>query len=731
MKIRWKLLILLLVMTVLPIAAVRAIDALTMYRYGKRIAASSRENLLQSAELELKSLLANYTESLEREGSLLQLILEAQAYEVERRFAEPAPEAHAPVFYAEQFDGVEPPAPPELLPSAMHTRPLPDGTREPMAISHATQVVRVHPQLERRAVADDVARLADMTDVYRQLREGFPEGILWQYTSLESGVHFSYPGKGGISEKYEPRIRPWYVASKTLGEFNWSRPFRDVSTGEVVLSLSQPIRDPQQRFIGVTGIDVPVRMIMGRPTISAEWAAATKRIMLVIAKADELDELGLATDGAAPGVVAPVVFAHSDQAEADGDWQKPIELSLLGADDAAVLSQVVDDMRHQRTNVREVSVGGRKVVWAYGPLGKDRSVVALIEVPYAEITGRAKALERATMDEMWASFRRSALAVSVIVVLVVVVALGASRGISRPVVQLATAARDIADGNLDARVELEVCHRGDELREMADAFNAMVPKLRDQMNMRQSLELAMEVQQALLPAGAPKLAGFDIAGNSVYCDETGGDYYDFIDFEQLGPNRLLVIIGDVVGHGVAAALLMATVRALVRSRAAVPGTLATAMEDVNQQLCLSQFTGRFMTAFCLVVDKAENELRWVSAGHDPAFVYDAETDTFSELAGEDIPIGLQADWRYNQFQRAGFKVGEVIVMGTDGIWECRNAANEMFGKERLKDLIRQHAAEPAADIAHAIQRAVHTYRGDRDQQDDITLVVVKVVEGAG
>lgn len=732
MKIRWKLLILLLVMTVLPIVAVRVIDAATLYRYAKRIAATSRANLLHSAQLELRDLLSAHAAILTQEDHAISTMLEVQARAIEERYAKPVPGSPMPVYFTEQFVESASNSPPGLRTDPRYNKAKPDGLREPLPISDEAQAVRVHPEVERGAVAEDVARLADMTEVYRYISERFPDSILWQYTSLETGVHFSYPGKGGYDADYDSRQRLWYIHTKRSGLSSWYPPSYDATTGQVVLTQAAPLRNANGEFIGVTAIDVPLSALIGQPKNSAPWAESSKSMSILMAPLSVLQDLGfeLEDQPAAESLaedVQPVILMNNTLSDSGGDWRQRIGLTVLQVDDPAVMAEVRADFLNGRSNVREVTVEGQHLVWAYSPVDEEGPAVLLISVPYDQITKQADALERDTLDEMFASLQRSAMAVLVIIVLVVGVALIASRNVSKPVVQLATAARDIADGKLDARVDLGTCHRGNELHDMADAFNAMVPKLRDQMSMRQSLELAMEVQQALLPAGPPKLTGFDIAGNSIYCDETGGDYYDFIDFEQIGPDRLLVIVGDVVGHGVAAALLMATVRALVRSRAIVPGTLAGAIGDVNHQLCLSRFTGRFMTAFCLVIDKSDHELRWVSAGHDPALVYDSETDTFSELAGEDIPIGLQADWRFNQFQRAGFKAGEVIVMGTDGIWECRNADDQMFGKDRLKDLIRRHAAEPAADIANAIQQAVRDHRGDRDQQDDITLVVVKVV----
>ena len=133
------------------------------------------------------------------------------------------------------------------------------------------------------------------------------------------------------------------------------------------------------------------------------------------------------------------------------------------------------------------------------------------------------------------------------------------------------------------------------------------------MHMRNALELAQAVQQGLLPQSDPSLPGFDIAGVSIHCDETGGDYYDYISTSRKGRDVLAVVVGDVSGHGVSAALLMATARAQIRLRAAMPGEAVAILSDVNRYLSLDTTqTGDFMTLFyfqvkCYILSCSDSE----------------------------------------------------------------------------------------------------------------------------
>lgn len=324
-------------------------------------------------------------------------------------------------------------------------------------------------------------------------------------------------------------------------------------------------------------------------------------------------------------------------------------------------------------------------------------------------------------QEQWLA---TGIALFAVIVVVIVTALWRSRSMTRPLQVMVDAVHQLAKGDFSARMNLAT---GDERDLLAKAFNDMVPQLQEMMRMRRGLEMAQEVQQSLLPREIPDLPGLDIAATTVYCYETGGDYFDFFpcgkDCEGLG-----VVVGDVTGHGVAAALLMTTARALLRMRAVQPGIISEVVTSVNQQLTLDTYeTGSFMTLFYLAVDQANRTLRWVRAGHDPAIFYDSTTDQFEKLLGSGLALGVDKDWHYEGNEKTGLVSGQVIFLGTDGIWETRNVDGEMFGKERLYSIIRTNAHKPTEATRDAVLEALADFRGEMTQEDDVTLVVIKVV----
>jgi serine phosphatase RsbU (regulator of sigma subunit) len=240
-----------------------------------------------------------------------------------------------------------------------------------------------------------------------------------------------------------------------------------------------------------------------------------------------------------------------------------------------------------------------------------------------------------------------------------------------------------------------------------------------------ALNVAQEVQQSLLPRHPPKEKRFDIAGSSLYCDETGGDYYDYIELPCLGSDTYAIVVGDVSGHGISSALLMAGVRAYLRGRITQAGSVAEMISDVNRLVSADTIeTNQFMTLFFLVVEAQTGRITWVRAGHDPALLYSPDEDHFEKLEGQGLPLGVEESWQYGDYTQT-LRPGQILVLTTDGVLEAHNEKGEMFGRDRLKEIIRRYAGLGAEGIRLAVIDAVTAFRKEAHQEDDITLVVLK------
>lgn len=283
--------------------------------------------------------------------------------------------------------------------------------------------------------------------------------------------------------------------------------------------------------------------------------------------------------------------------------------------------------------------------------------------------------------------------------------------------------KHVSQGRLDRRVRVI---SNDEIGYTGDIINEMTAGLREREQMRRSLELAREVQQSLLPNRAPRVKGLDIAGSSIYCDQTGGDYYDYFHCKGGSGDRVALIVGDVSDHGIPSALLMATARAFLKLRSVLPGTLTDIISDVNRLLVQDvEDTGQFMTLFYLTIDLNSYHLKWIRAGHDPALLYDPLTDAFLELGGPGMALGVSDALHCTEGRTGPLKQGQILLLGTDGLWECQNPGGDMFGKHRLQEEIRKHQDRDAQGIVDAVVEAITRFQKGAAASDDVTLVVVK------
>ena len=242
-----------------------------------------------------------------------------------------------------------------------------------------------------------------------------------------------------------------------------------------------------------------------------------------------------------------------------------------------------------------------------------------------------------------------------------------------------------------------------------------------------SLANARMIQRKLMPKSNPQVDGYDIAGQSVSCDETGGDYYDFINPHEWNQEKIGIVVADVIGHGISAALLMTSVRAFFRERIQSPGSAVSIVTDVNKRLVQDiEELNLFVTMFYSEIDLREKYFRWVHAGHESALSYDPATDIFDTLGGEGLPLGVMAEWNYEE-AKISIQPGQIFLIGTDGIKEACNPQNEHFGNGRLLAVVKDNHQKSAREILADVYDALAAFRGSAERKDDETLVVVKAL----
>ena len=241
------------------------------------------------------------------------------------------------------------------------------------------------------------------------------------------------------------------------------------------------------------------------------------------------------------------------------------------------------------------------------------------------------------------------------------------------------------------------------------------------------LETAHETQSQLLPKNDPQIPGLDIPGESIYCDQTGGDYYDYFCSNKETGNAFKAVIADVSGHGISAALIMMAARALLKSLVPQTDKPSQIITDLNRLLCQDTLeSGNFMTMLFFMIDPVDKSITWVRAGRDPIICYDPALNQFTELKGSGIAIGVDDEYRYEEFTRDSLADDQIFLVFTDGLWEARNEKGQMLGKDSVKDVIRKHSLESSKVIKDAVIAVVREFIGNASLEDDLTIIVVKL-----
>ena len=234
------------------------------------------------------------------------------------------------------------------------------------------------------------------------------------------------------------------------------------------------------------------------------------------------------------------------------------------------------------------------------------------------------------------------------------------------------------------------------------------------------LDLASRVQSHLLPDAPPSLPGLDIAAVSMPCRAVGGDFYDFI---RLNNAQTGLVIADVCGKSVGAALLMAAARSALRVHAEHIMEPADLVGRLNHSLVRGTHPEEFLTLLYGVLDTEQRTLTYSNAGHNPGLIY--RGDEIIELSIGGVVTGVLERTTYEQ-ETVPLLPGDVLVLYTDGLNEARNETNELFGLERLHAIVRKHREKSAADLMQRVVGAVQQFSRPREQSDDLTLLIIKV-----
>ena len=254
----------------------------------------------------------------------------------------------------------------------------------------------------------------------------------------------------------------------------------------------------------------------------------------------------------------------------------------------------------------------------------------------------------------------------------------------------------------------------------------MMAALLEGERMRQELELARSVQMSTLPSVMPAVAGYDAFGMSRPATETGGDTFDLAQRD----GTLLIVLADATGHGIAPALSVTQMHAMLRMALRLGTALEATYVQLNNQLSETLAEDRFITAFIGLLDPAAHELRYVSPGQGPILHFHAASGTCTTHKPTSFPLGAMPLVKARPAPTLGLEPGDILVLLSDGIYEYCGAQGEQFGEQRVIDIVVAHRHLRMDALATTLLERLETFACGAPQEDDITVVLVKREESA-
>ena len=584
-------------------------------------------------------------------------------------------------------------------------------TEEIIAAGHGKDLtlhLKLSSGTEYGEVLGEIGFFGNMEPVLRAAMENWSQ-ITSIYITTESGLNIGYDAyaqeKGGVYE-FDGRTSPWYRSAIESGGLYISDAYQDIFGRGLTITLSLPLTIDE--LSGVIGMDILIEDLKRDIIQTAIWK--TGYAMLI------------GHDGSmisAPGL--------SEQGEC--------ALSRFGVNGESILTSILAGER----GVQNSQIEGTEILVVYTPVGISDWALAFV-IPLEDITMPAIQVrniidEIITQAESGIASQTAIAAVtlavlfSTVIVVAVWIILKLSEQITQPLLQLCKNVKSIGDGNLDYTCGIST---GDELEELDKAFEAMTIHLKqyihnlaeitaDKERIAAELDVAARIQAGMLPQIFPEREEFGVYATMLAATEVGGDFYDFFLLEG---NRLAVIIGDVSGKGIPAALFMVIAKTLIGNYCRMGLKPAAALEEANNQLCENNEEGLFVTVFLGMLELDTGRFHYANAGHNPPAIYRRGQWEWLDASPGFVLAGFEG-MRYVQ-QETELSDGDRLLLYTDGVTEAQDREEKLYSEERLMSLLGGVRGDCGAQrIVSEITADIGRFAEGAPQADDITMLALE------
>lgn len=532
------------------------------------------------------------------------------------------------------------------------------------------------------------------------------------YIGTTSGISYRFSPYSDYNPDYDPRKRDWYKAAMASpDQLVWLPTYTD-SYGTVCITAAMSYRDASGETVGVVASDVFLTSII-----------------------EDTMKLKIGDTGSCFIVDSDLNFIAHPKMEEQG-FQP--ELSEHVSDPS-----FISMLKNSAIGIRETMYEGQNSYLAFSRLN-ETGWIFCASIETREVTApavRAKtesdALTESSQQQMqkllFAILRLFMIFFAVIGIIVIMLSFAVSGTITRPIEELTVSVHEVGEGNFDSKIPVR---SKDEVGQLAKRFNEMQTNLKNYLdNLRKvtaekerisaELNVATQIQADMLPRIFPPFPDrkeFDIYATMTPAKEVGGDFYDFFLIDD---DHLALVMADVSGKGVPAALFMVISKTLIKNRALMGGTPSEILADVNNQLCEGNEAELFVTVWLGILEISTGNIIAANAGHEYPAVYRKETGHYELLKAKNSPaVATMEGMKFKQYE---FKLnkGDELYLYTDGVAEATNSNSELYGTDRMIEALDGTVGMSVKDILITMKKSVDDFTGDAPQFDDITMMSLK------
>jgi sigma-B regulation protein RsbU (phosphoserine phosphatase) len=568
------------------------------------------------------------------------------------------------------------------------------------------------------AIQNEVYLAANVVDMLRQITVA-DMGITTSYVGGEAGyfidVEQAAPGPAFRTD-YDPRSRAWYIEAKAKDGLTWSDIFADASGRGASISCAMPFYDNSNGghiFKGVaangTVLSENVSKIIDSTKIGKTgYAFLLNETGYVIVTPGNI---GLVADET--GNIIGEDYSQSDNLD---------------------IRELAYRMVHKERGLQELEMDGKAVYVAYHPLSAIDWSLGVV-VPINEVIAPAILIRQGILSltqTAIAGIDHTMVTILLIVVMIIVsavlitifLAIRLSNSLTAPITALTEGAKIIGSGDLNYQL---VVKTGDEIEMLAETFNQMIGNIKhitaERERIGTELNVATQIQASMLPCIFPDRKEFDIYAEMHPAKEVGGDFYDFFLIDE---NRLAVVIADVSGKGVPAALFMVITKTLLKNHAQMGKPLNEVFYTVNNQLCENNEASMFVTTFMGVLEINTGKFSYVNGGHNPPVIRQGDS-AFTWLKTKPGLVLASIENMQFKVMETTLAENDVLFLYTDGVNEAMNTEEEFFGNQRILDVLNAENVKNSTirDYIKVMLDDINTFANGADQADDITMLMLQ------